>query len=318
VKKLLKNIFVPHKHNNHTPHVFKGGSIAVILAVAFIAFFGGVMQKIQLYSNNSLAAIYTKTLVALANENREEISLESLTVNPLLEEAARLKAEDMAANGYFAHFGPDGSAPWDWIGKTGYQYAYAGENLAVDFTDSDDVDRAWMKSPTHRANILNARFTEIGIATASGTYKGKETVFVVQMFGTPKVVSQHDALAQVPSPSPVAAAPVVAESSEPKVVATSSTENATSAETFVAVKGAAYAATEPSLSERALANPSKVLSIVFALLFMIVSLGLIGVIFSEFHKHHVKHAAIGVALLAFIVALAFIYRVFILTHISIL
>jgi hypothetical protein len=56
----------------------------------------------------------------------------------------------------------------------------------ADFDDSEDVEKAWMNSPTHKANILNNRYTEIGISTAIGTYKGEKTTFVVQMFGTPK------------------------------------------------------------------------------------------------------------------------------------
>lgn len=64
-------------------------------------------------------------------------------------------------------------------------YAHAGENLAVHFTDSSEVVDAWMDSPSHRANIVNAQYAEIGVGTARGTFEGFETVFVVQLFGTP-------------------------------------------------------------------------------------------------------------------------------------
>lgn len=105
--------------------------------------------------------------------------------NDLLSAAAQLKANDMAAKGYFAHVSPDGKTPWYWIDKVGYSYDYAGENLAVNFIDSADVSNAWMASPTHRANILNPVFKEVGTATAVGTYKGRNAIFVVQLFGTP-------------------------------------------------------------------------------------------------------------------------------------
>jgi hypothetical protein len=91
----------------------------------------------------------------------------------------------MAAKGYFSHVSPDGSTPWDWMAKVGYTYSYAGENLAVNFVDSDDVVSAWMASPEHRANILDANYTEMGYGIAQGEYQGKAATFVVQMFGAP-------------------------------------------------------------------------------------------------------------------------------------
>jgi hypothetical protein len=91
----------------------------------------------------------------------------------------------MAANEYFAHYSPDGVSPWHWFNRAGYVYAHAGENLAIHFTDSTEVVEAWMKSPAHRANIVDSKYTEIGVGTAKGTYEGYDTVFVVQLFGTP-------------------------------------------------------------------------------------------------------------------------------------
>ena len=105
----------------------------------------------------------------------------------MLARGAQLKADDMASKGYFSHTGPDGSAPWKWFQAAGYRYEYAGENLAVNFNESEDVVDAWLKSPTHRANIMKANFTEVGIGVATGTYKGKEATFVVQFFGKPAV-----------------------------------------------------------------------------------------------------------------------------------
>jgi hypothetical protein len=90
----------------------------------------------------------------------------------------------MAEREYFAHYSPDGVSPWHWFDKAGYDYLHAGENLAVHFTESDAVVDAWMDSPTHRANIMNGLYTEIGVGTARGEYKGYPTLFVVQLFGT--------------------------------------------------------------------------------------------------------------------------------------
>ena len=132
-----------------------------------------------------LAAVISADLVDLTNQDRESNQLQGLTLSPLLVQAAQAKANDMAANGYFAHISPTGLNSWYWFKQAGYNFSYAGENLAVDFTDSGAVNQAWLNSPTHRANIMDANFTQIGIATSQGMYEGHQTTFVVQMFGTP-------------------------------------------------------------------------------------------------------------------------------------
>ncbi len=135
---------------------------------------------------NFWASVMPNVLIDLANNFRSENNLNKLTPSPLLEEAARLKAEDMAKKGYFAHTSPEGIDPWYWFEKVGYDFVYAGENLAVNFYDSKTLHQAWLESPKHKKNIVNKNFTEIGIATAKGVYKGKEAVFVVQLFGKPR------------------------------------------------------------------------------------------------------------------------------------
>lgn len=134
---------------------------------------------------DSLSAIYASVLVNLTNKDRVSANLSELKVNALLEKAAQMKADDMATKGYFAHNTPEGFTPWYWLGKAGYEYIYAGENLAVNFEESSQVETAWMNSRGHFLNIMNPKYTEIGIATSTGMYKGRQAVFVVQMFGTP-------------------------------------------------------------------------------------------------------------------------------------
>jgi hypothetical protein len=135
-------------------------------------------------SYDYLAAIYVDTLITLANKDRGQGS--ELKVNELLTKAAQNKANDMASKGYFSHVTPEGRTPWEWITEAGYRYTYAGENLAVNFENSEDVNNAWLNSPGHRSNIMNSKFTEIGIATAEGMYNGHKATYVVQMFGTPQ------------------------------------------------------------------------------------------------------------------------------------
>lgn len=182
----IHDSFIPHSDNEYKPHFFR---VKAMLAVgAFIAIVGlGALfvQRAILEETDYLAAVISSAVVELTNVDRAKNELLSLKVNPVLERAAQLKAEDMAAKGYFAHNSPEGLTPWHWFKQAGYNFVYAGENLAVRFYDSVDVVRAWMDSPGHRANILNSHFTEIGIGIAEGTFEGRPTVFVVQMFGTP-------------------------------------------------------------------------------------------------------------------------------------
>ena len=137
-----------------------------------------------------LAAIFATVLVDQTNDERLADNLHGLAINDTLVHVAQLKADDMAAKGYFSHNTPDGKTPWYWFDLGGYNYAAAGENLAVNFTDSKDVTSAWMRSESHRANIMNGNYTEIGIATAKGTYKGKSAIFVVQEFGRPSLIAR--------------------------------------------------------------------------------------------------------------------------------
>lgn len=152
-----------------------------------------------------VAAVLPAVVVDLTNEERTAVSATPLTRNTQLDEAARQKAHHMAENNYFAHYSPDGVSPWYWFDKVGYEYQYAGENLAVHFTDSEAVVKAWLNSPSHKENIINSAFTEIGVGTARGEYQGYDTVFVVQMFGTPRnveageVASESDLLEEVAS-----------------------------------------------------------------------------------------------------------------------
>lgn len=201
VKSWLRSLhthFIPSEQNGYQPHFLRVKVAAGILALVITIEAVYLAQTfIILPRSASFAAIFASVLVDQTNENRLTEQLGTLTQNAALERAAQMKAEDMAAKGYFSHNSPDGKTPWYWFEQAGYDYAAAGENLAVNFTDSKDVTEAWMHSPAHRANIMNGNYTEIGIATAHGVYKGREAVFVVQEFGRPSL------LAQEPAPAPL-------------------------------------------------------------------------------------------------------------------
>lgn len=191
MKRLLKKYFIPHQENDHKPHFLRLETVlGVLIAVLSIeALFLATIFFV--FPNSSFfASLIPDVLIDLTNQNRNVENIPQLSLNPLLTQAAQLKANDMATKGYFAHTSPEGVTPWYWLDEAGYDYARAGENLAVDFSDSKDVVTAWMNSPSHRANIENGNFTEIGIATAQGTFQGHETTFVVQFFGKPTFIAQ--------------------------------------------------------------------------------------------------------------------------------
>lgn len=132
-------------------------------------------------------------LYQLTNQKRTASGALALKVDHRLEKAALAKAQDMFAKNYWAHYAPDGSTtPWQFILSSGYTYKFAGENLAKDFDTSVSVVEAWVASPSHRANLLNGNYSNIGIVAVNGTLLGEETTLVVQMFGTlqPVVVAE--------------------------------------------------------------------------------------------------------------------------------
>ena len=171
--KKLKRHFIPHEENDYKPRFFATRSILFLSTGIVVVFLLSVLQYSAVLNGNSLlASVIPRTLVDITNQDRVAYGKTTLTVSPLLVKAAQEKANDMAAKSYFAHISPDGVTPWHWFQNVGYTFSYAGENLAVNFSDSVNVGEAWMNSPEHRANILSGNFTEIGIATSQGMYEG--------------------------------------------------------------------------------------------------------------------------------------------------
>lgn len=204
------DLFLPTKENDHTPHFLQKAAMVMMVVLTLLSFTAVNIQALFWQSSDWLVGtVLPAVVVDLTNSEREEVSAVPLKRNALLDEAARLKAEHMAENSYFAHYSPDGVSPWVWFDEVSYTYAHAGENLAIHFNDSSAVVSAWMKSPLHKANIVSDKYTEIGVGTAKGTFDGYDTVFVVQLFGTPAV---KPVPVTVPTPTPVPVpAPVAVE-----------------------------------------------------------------------------------------------------------
>lgn len=227
------------------------GGFAFVIGSVFL------MSSLQSFfmATNQFASVIDSVLVDLTNTDRAAYNLGTLTVNDKLTAAAQAKANDMAAKSYFAHTSPEGVDSWFWFKQAGYDFQHAGENLAVDFSDSADVERAWMNSPTHRDNILNGKYAEVGIATAVGTYQGRPTVFVVTMFGTPRSGTAAAPAAQKPAFSTVPKNPVeIATAENPVTVLGEQTEDISV--TSPATSPVAVAETKPAPITPAEAKPA--------------------------------------------------------------
>ncbi|KKQ23787.1 MAG: hypothetical protein A3G45_02690 [Candidatus Staskawiczbacteria bacterium RIFCSPLOWO2_12_FULL_37_15] len=125
-------------------------------------------------------------IIKESNLQRKNNGLASLFENAELNASALAKANDMFQNQYFEHVSPAGLDPGELVLEYGYKYIVAGENLILgNFVSERELVRSWMDSPGHRANILNNRYSEIGVAVVKGTYKGESVWMGVQEFGLP-------------------------------------------------------------------------------------------------------------------------------------
>ncbi|MCX6720708.1 MAG: CAP domain-containing protein [Candidatus Staskawiczbacteria bacterium] len=139
---------------------------------------GGVEKNVVL--------LQSKIISETNLQRQENGNLPALVENAKLNEAASAKAQDLFLNQYFEHVSPSGVGPGDLAQKYGYDYIVEGENLILgNFSSEKEVVQAWMDSPGHRANILNNRYTEIGVAMIKGIYKGQTVWIGVQEFGLP-------------------------------------------------------------------------------------------------------------------------------------
>lgn len=108
----------------------------------------------------------------------------SLSLNDRLNAAALTHARDMARHSYLEHRGRDGSTPAQRVSATGYVWRHAGENIAAGPGSAEDAVQGWLDSPGHCANIMNAQFTQMGVAYAQS--RDDYGIYWTQMFATPR------------------------------------------------------------------------------------------------------------------------------------
>lgn len=202
-------------------HHKKNGNFAKVYAPylpLLISIIASVFLSFWRPAGNTLAyatSMSSSGLLSATNTQRTNNGKSVLKLNAQLSNAAQAKANDMIARNYWSHTTPDGKEPWVFIQNAGYSYNKAGENLAYGFATSSDAVVGWMNSPSHKANLLDSNFSEVGFGYANGaSYNGdgQQTV-VVAMYGQPQVLAATAPTSSTPPESQ--ATPVAKPTTQP-------------------------------------------------------------------------------------------------------
>jgi uncharacterized protein YkwD len=171
-------------HHSHTPRYLK--TYWPYIPIFLILLSGFAINRYYSLNNGVLGASEDYSLATLLQETnsyRNQDKENPLRINSELDQAAQTKAQDMVNKNYWSHTSPSGQTPWNFIVNSGYEYQKAGENLAYGFSSAQDVVKAWMNSPDHRANVLNNDYEDVGFGVAqSKNYlgTGPKTIVVAE------------------------------------------------------------------------------------------------------------------------------------------
>lgn len=264
----ISHFFLPHPDTHKKAHLLSFKALAIY--ILFFLMLSLTFRAVNVYKPGVLgveSSITQSEIIRLTNIEREKNGLAPVSEDPRLNTAAIEKAKNMFEENYWAHFSPSGKDPWSFINGAGYKFSYAGENLAKSFYQSDEVVRAWMASRTHRENILNKHYENIGIAVLEGTLNGEKTTLVVQEFGTPvdtaiAAVPPAPAVQSIQSPSEAGPS---AGTSEPSPTAQSSPE--VQSQTLIASEKQVF---ENAVTDPYLAFKVSGLTLLFGLFILIV------------------------------------------------
>ena len=184
----LKDFFIPHAENDYKPRSLQpkrllfhaAGALAIkVIVVILVAYF-----PLTAWMTPDVSRIEGAKIIALTNDLRKSLSLDTLTENQKLDQAAIKKVDDMLINQYFAHVSPQSFGLEHFLKLASYaNYITVGENLAMGYDNATEVMAAWKNSPTHYSNLVDPNFKEIGVALVGGIYKEQDTVFTAQYFG---------------------------------------------------------------------------------------------------------------------------------------
>lgn len=188
ISKKAVDVFMPTADNDYRPRALHFKSLSAIVIVLILLKIFMVLFLFVVYpSFVYLSTDIYEQIIELTNKTRIEEGVSPLEVNEFLTQAAYKKAQDMLLRQYFAHDTPDGKKPWQWIDKKEYDYTNAGENLAMNFTSAEVAHLALIQSKSHKKNIVNPKFKDIGVAVLIGEMSGKKTMIMVEMFGKQRV-----------------------------------------------------------------------------------------------------------------------------------
>jgi len=223
-----KVCIIPRPENNYRPLALRRRSLFVVSGLILTAKLAALALVLLLPATAELSTITNARILQLTNQERVSHGLSALTANDQLTQAAAEKAQDMLNGDYFSHISPTGVTPWFWMQRNNYVYTVAGENLAIDFVQAEDVVDAWMASPSHRENVLQPDYVETGIAVLTGEYQGGTSTVVVHMFGLPagavrptqssSLSARQPAALETATAAPVVAKPTLAPTTEPVAV----------------------------------------------------------------------------------------------------
>lgn len=205
---------IPMPTNDDRPLALRHKPLALVSTLLIVAKVLAGSIVLLTPASADLSTITAARVVQLTNEERTKAGLSPLAVNNLLSTAAVQKGNHMLEEDYFAHISPSGVTPWFWMSKVGYNYQVAGENLAIDFIEAEDVVAAWLASPSHKDNMLHAQYTQTGVGVVTGEFEGGTSTIVVHMFGLP-AGEQSVTPPSVTTPSPTPAVKATTNKSSP-------------------------------------------------------------------------------------------------------
>jgi uncharacterized protein YkwD len=273
----LRHFFLPHPETHKKAHLISTWALSVYV-ILFLLLYSGI-KTTNVYRPGILgveSSVSQQELIRLTNIERQKEGLGEVSEDTRLNAAAMEKAKNMFEENYWAHFSPSGKDPWGFINGAGYKFSYAGENLAKSFYASDEVVKAWMASKTHRENILNKHYQNIGIAVVEGTLNGEKTTLVVQEFGTPSdiAIAAAPTQGQVQSiQAPSESGPSAQPSLQPSVIASTLPQASSSPQVQAETLVASEQFFEGSLSDPYFAVKAVGLGL-FLLLFILIALDL--------------------------------------------
>ncbi len=178
---MIKHFFIPTDKNKYTPHLLSKSALLVYILMIFS--FNFLITSVGFVKVNASFAV--QDLLIAHNNQRALSGLPALKLNSTLSASATSKANAMMASNCWSHYCPNGKDWRDFFVESGYEYIHAGENLAEGFETVDSVVSAWMNSQSHRDNILNGSFSEVGFGFAFGDFQGSsDNTIIVVHFGT--------------------------------------------------------------------------------------------------------------------------------------